>query len=308
MVDILLATYNGEAWLEEQIASLMAQDFQDWRLLVRDDGSKDGTLAFLRAQQTRLGDRLIIYEDEGTNLGAAGNFARLMERSTAPYLMLCDQDDVWLPEKISLTFARMKESEKAYGAETPLMVHTDFGIVDDKLSPIADSGHRFQQINAERGGTLGRLLVQNVATGCTIMLNKALRELALPLPANALMHDHWLSLVAACFGKIVYLPVPTLLYRQHGGNAVGAQAWNPLYAARLLFRLSLVGEVMARNRVQAKAFYERYRDIMGSNERATLDAFIRMPVFGFFEKRRAILRYGFFYSGAIRNIGWMLLC
>src|SRR5690606_13737176 len=161
-------------------------------------------------------------------------FARLLGASTADYIMFCDQDDVWLPGKVTLTLAKMQELEAACGAETFLLVHTDLRIVDENLNLVADSGHRYQQIDPDRGNTLGRLLVQNIATGCTIMVNRALRDLALPIPGAALMHDHWLSLVSACFGKIAYLPEPTLLYRQHSGNKVGAQVWSPAYAVRLL--------------------------------------------------------------------------
>jgi glycosyltransferase involved in cell wall biosynthesis len=308
MIDILLATYNGAAWLEAQIDSLLAQEFRDWRLLVRDDGSTDDTVAILKDWQSRLGDRLKILEDDGKNLGPGGNFARLLAASTADYFMFCDQDDVWLPEKIRLTLEKMQELEAVCGVRTPLLVHTDLRVVDESLNLVAGSGHRYQQIDPENGDTLGRLLLQNVATGCTVMLNKALRDQALPIPATALMHDHWLSLVAACFGKIGYLPVPTLLYRQHAGNKVGAQSWNPAYAVRLIFQLPAIRQVMVRNRLQAEAFYERYHTALRGGERMMLEAFIHMPEHGLLQKRRDIFRYGFFYTGAVRNIGWLLLC
>ena len=308
MIDILLATYNGAAWLEAQIDSLLAQDFADWRLLVRDDGSTDDTLAVLHAQQDRLGERLRILVDDRKNLGPAGNFARLLEASTADYVMFCDQDDVWLPGKISLTLGKMWEAEAACGTETPVLVHTDLQVVDEKLNLVAASGHRYQQIDPYRGGALGRLMVQNIATGCTVMLNRALRDRALPIPAAALMHDHWLSLVAAAFGKIAYLPVPTLLYRQHGGNQVGAQTWSPAYVARLLFQLPAIRRVMARNRMQAAALHERYGDVLPAGKKTMLEAFIHMPEHGLLQKRRDIFKYGFFYAGAVRNLGWLLLC
>lgn len=308
MIDILLATYNGAAWLEAQIDSLLAQDCQDWRLLVRDDGSTDATLAVLQAQQARLGERMRIVADDRKNLGPAGNFGCLLETSTADYVMFCDQDDVWLPGKISQTLARMRETETACGTATPVLVHTDLQIVDERLQLVAASGHRHQGIDPIRGDTLGRLLLQNIATGCTVMLNRALRERALPIPAGALMHDHWLILVAACFGKIAYLPVPTMLYRQHGANQVGAQSWNPAYVARLLFQLPAIRRVLARNRQQASALRERYGDVLPAGTQALLEAFIHMPGHGPLQKRRDIFRYGFFYTGAVRNMGWLLLC
>lgn len=308
MIDILLATYNGAAWLDEQLDSLLDQDFDDWRLLARDDGSSDGTPALLEARLAGLGDRAGLLADSGTNLGPGGNFARLMAASDADYLMFCDQDDVWLPGKISLTLQKMQALEAVCGTGTPLLVHTDLSIADRTMTPLAESGHRYQRIDPERGAVLGRLLVQNVATGCTIMINRALRDLALPLPAAALMHDHWLSLVAACFGRIGYLPQPTMSYRQHGGNQVGAQRWSPDYALRLLWQLPAIRKVMMRNRRQAAAFYQRYQTVLQDRQRATLQAFITMPEHGLFQRRRDIFRYGFFYAGAVRNLGWLLLC
>ncbi|PKN12861.1 MAG: glycosyltransferase family 2 protein [Deltaproteobacteria bacterium HGW-Deltaproteobacteria-4] len=308
MIDILLATYNGGAWLDEQIDSLLAQDFLDWRLLVRDDGSTDNTVAILKAWQSRLGDQLIILADDGKNLGPGGNFARLLEASTADYIMFCDQDDVWLPGKVSLTLAKMHELEEIHGAETSLLVHTDVRVVDESLNVVADSGDRYRRIDPEKGNAFSRLLLQNISTGCTVMLNRTLRDLALPIPGAAFMHDHWLSLVASCFGDIAYLPTPTLLYRQHVKNKVGAQVWNLAHVVRLLFRLPTIRQMMVGNRMQASAFYECYHAILQDRDRELLEAFIHMPEHGLLQKRRNIFKYGFFYAGAIRNIGWLVLC
>ena len=307
-VDILLATYNGAVWLDELIDSLLNQDFSDWRLLVRDDGSTDETLAILKARQVALGEKISLLVDEDTNLGSMNNFARLLGASTADYIMLCDQDDVWLPKKISLTLAKMREVERVHGADTPLMIHTDFRIVDENLVSVAYSGHRFQQIDPIKGNSFGRILVQNIVTGCTTMINRALCDRALPIPVTALMHDHWLSLVASCFGRIDYLPVPTLLYRQHAANQVGAKRWNLAYAAQLLFQLPTIRLMMERNRIQAQAFYDGYFLLLSKRDKALLISFVQMPERGRLQKRRDIFRYDFLYTGVLRNIGWLFLC
>ncbi len=308
MIDILLATYNGEQWLEQQIESLLLQTFNDWRLLVRDDGSTDGTLEVLQAQQHRLGDRMEIIEDGEGNLGPSGNFLRLLEASTAEYIMFCDQDDIWFPEKMSLTLAKMRDIEADCGVKTPVLVHTDFQVVDDNLNLLAKSGHRYQKINPEKGGRFSRLLVQNIATGCTIMANRALCDRAMPIPGAALMHDHWMCLAAACFGKVSCLSQPTLLYRQHENNKVGACGWSPAYVFRLLFQVDDIRASMHRNRTQADAFYRQYEADLLRRDRSLLEAFIHMPERGPLERRRDILHYNFFYCGAIRNMGWLLLC
>lgn len=306
MVDVLLATYNGAAYLQELLDSLLAQEFQGWRLLVRDDGSSDNTSAILESQRVRLGNRLTILSDDGGNLGPCGNFARLLQASDADYAMLCDQDDVWLPGKISLTLDRMRQLEAESGKTTPLLVHTDFRVVDENLALLAGSGWRYQKIDPRRTA-LNQLLVQNAVTGCTVMVNRALRTSALPMPGEALMHDYWLALVAAAFGRIGSLPVPTVLYRQHGCNQVGAHRQGVLIL-RHLFDLPAIRRVMTRNRMQAKAFYWRFQTLLDTREREMLTSFTDLAERGRLQRRVDIFRHGFFYSGAIRNIGWLLLC
>jgi hypothetical protein len=307
MIDILLATYNGQAHLAEQIDSLLAQEFVAWRLLARDDGSKDGTVELLEAYAGRLKGRMTLLPNSGGNLGPMGNFLELMRHSDADHIMLCDQDDVWLPGKIGMTLAKMREMESEQGRDKPLLVHTDFRVVDEHLNILAESGWRYQKTDPDRD-SLNRLLVQNVATGCTVMINRALRDLALPVPGEALMHDHWLALAAAAFGKIGYLPTPTLLYRQHGGNEVGAQPWGMASILGHLSDLPAVRKVIASNRAQAGAFCQRYQGLLPERERGMLESFVHLPQRGPLQRRIDIFRQGFFYSGAMRNLGWLFLC
>src|SRR5262249_54654542 len=119
-IDILLATYNGAAYLEEQLASIEAQAHPNWRLIARDDGSSDRTADILAAFRTRHPGKVTIVRDADGNLGLVQNFSRLMEASTAPYAAFCDQDDVWLPEKLSLCLARMRDLEAEHGRDKPL--------------------------------------------------------------------------------------------------------------------------------------------------------------------------------------------
>jgi glycosyltransferase involved in cell wall biosynthesis len=218
-VSILLSTYNGARYLPDQLRSLVAQTHTAWTLYVRDDGSSDTTLALLRDFAAR--DARVRIVDEGSgNLRPAGSFARLMElRREDEYILFCDQDDAWLPEKIEWTLARLRALESQHGRDTPLLVHTDLRLANDELEVYAASMKAFMGFDDERGSTLPRLLAQNVVTGCTMLANRALIQAALPMPAAALMHDGWLALVAAALGRVDYLPRATLLYRQHGLNA-----------------------------------------------------------------------------------------
>ncbi len=306
-VDILLATYNGEVHLEEQIESLISQDFHGWRLLVRDDGSRDGTLDILSFYAQKYGEKITIVSNGGGNLGPAANFSELMVHSDADYVMWCDQDDLWMPEKIRATLEKMRAMEDEFGNDTPLLVHTNFKVADGGLTVLAESGWQYQKTDPQND-SFARLLVQNVVTGCTAMLNKALCDLVRPIPRGALMHDHWVALTAAAFGEIGYLSEPTLLYRQHGCNQVGAQPWTVSHTVSLLRDLPMVRKVMARNRVQAKEFYERYKMRLDGKERATLEAFMHLQERGRVQRRLEIFKFRFFYTGALRNLGWLLLC
>ena len=306
-VDILLATYNGEPWLSAQIDSLLAQDYRNWQLLIRDDGSSDATRDILQDRIAALDGRARLLEG-GDNLGSCGNFLHLLQASEADYVMFCDQDDVWLPEKVRVTLDKMRDLEATCGRGTPLLVHTDLKVVDQDLNLVAESGHAYQGIDPVKGAVLNRLLVQNVVSGCTVMVNRALCRVALPVPAEVPMHDHWLALVAAGFGQIGYLPQATMLYRQHEINRVGAQRWTPGYAAGLLLQLPALRRIMARNRRQAELFHQRYARQMEGSQAETLEAFIRLPSLGPLNRRRAVVRHGFFYCGTVRNLGWLLLC
>lgn len=220
-IDIIMGTYNGEAFLREQIESLLAQTVTDWRLLIRDDGSKDGTVAIIREYVEHYPGRIMQMDADGGNLGVVANFGRLMEASEAPYVMFCDQDDRWYPDKIAVTREAMNALEEKHGRDKPLMVHTDARLVDVNMQPTHDSFHRALSHDMT-DITLEHELVQNTAHGCTMMMNRALVTCALPFPSEARMHDMWVHLLVLSLGYSAYLDVATLDYRQHGKNVIGA--------------------------------------------------------------------------------------
>jgi len=137
-IAILLPTYNSGKYLREQIDSIVAQSFSNWRLWVRDDGSNDSTLSILLDYQRRLGRKIIIIKDNKGNLGACKSFEALLESCPSSYIMFCDHDDVWLPFKIEKTFHKMKEIESQY-PQKPLLVFSDLKVVDKDLNLISNS-------------------------------------------------------------------------------------------------------------------------------------------------------------------------
>lgn len=274
-VDILLATYNGAEYLADQIESLYRQDHTHWRVLARDDGSRDDTPAILRRYADQDPERFVLVGQDGANLGFVGNFARLMEHSTADYLTFCDQDDVWLPEKLTVSLNRMRELEATRGVETPLLVHTDVRVVDSELGEIAPSIWAYQGMDPAAGDTLNRLLIRNVVVGCAAMFNKPLKELALPMPKEAKAHDWWITLVAAGLGAVSHVTAPTVLYRQHTGNAIGAVplGHNTVFANARAFVSGFddYRSRLMRSFVQAEAFRARYGNALSEADRSLLD-------------------------------------
>jgi len=222
MIDILLATYNGWKYLREQIDSILAQSCQDWQLLIRDDGSDDDTLSIIKDYVGRYPDRIKLVEDNNGHLGTSLNFQRLLENSVSEYIMFSDQDDVWLPQKIEATLNLMEATEEEY-PNKPILVHTDLRVVDSQLKTIAKSMWQYQGTSPETGNDLNKVVLQNVVTGCTIMINRKAKAVSLPIPKEAVMHDWWIAISVAKHGKIVYVSDQLVLHRQHPNNTVGAK-------------------------------------------------------------------------------------
>lgn len=306
LVDVVMAAYNGAGFLDEQIQSVLNQSCRDFRLIVRDDGSTDGTRALLESHAARYRDIIGLVDDDGRHQGSCGSFARLIETARADYVMPCDQDDVWLPEKIAMTLAHMKRLEEAYGHDCPILVHTDLAVADAALRPISSSFWAYEGLDPLHGGRLHRLLLQNVVTGCTLMANRALIEKAMPIPPEAMMHDWWLGLVAAALGKIDYLPQATMHYRQHGTNRVGAHELDTRYAIRrgLAFRRAggLADQLHDTQR-QAQVFLERFGPQLREEQRSAVCAYATLGQSGFLRRRATLIRYGFYKHGWLRNLG-----
>ena len=222
MIEVLLATYNGERFLKEQVDSILKQSCKDWRLLIRDDGSTDTTIQIIKSYVEKNPDKIRLTEDNLGNLGVAQNFGRLLEISESEYIMFCDQDDVWLPKKMELTLNKMKESEYLY-PETAILVFTDLKVVDENLNIIAESLWSHHKINPQNGSLLKNLIYCNVVTGCTVMINRKVKDFIFPIPEYVRTHDRWISLIAAKYGRIFFVPAATILYRQHSANVIGSK-------------------------------------------------------------------------------------
>lgn len=293
-----MATYNGERYVDEQIESIQRQTYQDWRLLVSDDCSTDQTLAIVKSYAVK--DPRISVVSEGVRHGGAKeNFFSLMGYSTAPYFMFCDQDDVWLPEKIETEVMALADA----GSTVPSAVYTDMKVVDGELREIAPS-FLDQERKRDIRGDLKRMLSISSVAGCTMLGNAALRDLVNGTDcSDALMHDWWLSIVAASCGGMRYIDQPTVLYRQHGDNEVGAESYS------FLDRVAHYGQSRRKywlSCVQARSILRNYGCAMRDDLRRTVGAYASQLDGGFFRTARAMSISGLLKEGRGRRAGQLL--
>lgn len=221
-VAILLATYNGEEYLREQIDSLYSQTYSGWSLYIHDDGSTDNTMAIINDYSSRH-DNITVF-DYPSRHGARDNFFSLIQAVDADYYFFCDQDDVWLPGKIATEMEKMHEAETASG-DIPVIVHTDAYVVTRGLKVISPSLWTHTNTHPEMMMSFDDC-VRTVVTGCTMCFNRAAKATLVHPSATAIMHDCWLFLcVMRVNGKAIAVHEPTMLYRQHHGNTLGARQW-----------------------------------------------------------------------------------
>lgn len=265
-VAILLATYNGERFLRRQLESIAGQSHQDWFLVVSDDGSSDATLAIIDAFAHEVGVERVIVRD-GPRRGFVANFLSMAcaPEVVADYFAFCDQDDVWLPEKLERAISRLRAAPRGdhparlYGGRTLL--------VDEHDRELGLSRLCSRRIGFENA------LVQSYAGANTMVFDAAARALLAAAGADVRVasHDWWLYLlVSGVGGAVVYDSHPTVRYRQHVHNAQGAnngvlarfKRLRGLLAGQLrnwngqhLESLSRVGSMLTRrNRALAEAF------------------------------------------------------
>ncbi len=303
-LQILLATYNSSRFLREQLDSILAQDCRDFELLIRDGGSTDDTVGIIGEYQDKYPETIRFLGQFPAR--APENFAALLAASSAPLIMFSDHDDVWKPNKVRVTLKKYRELEAEYGSGMPIMVFTDSEVVDSGLNLISPSMFRYQNLDVH-AMTLNRLIVQNVPSGNTMLVNRALVELASPVPAAAVMHDHWLTLVAATMGKIGFLAEPTVSYRQHTDNFYGAASYSiPAFLYKLSFGREKIRRRFQQNIDQAVEFGRRYADSLSRKDREMLEDLAAFQTLGFWGRRKVLWKHGMRKSGILRNIGTFL--
>lgn len=326
-IAILMATYNGEKYISEQIDSLLAQTCDGWELFIHDDGSTDGTKEIIEKYADKYHERIHCMDGKSTG-GARENFFYLLGAVEAPYYMTCDQDDVWLDKKIEMTYNRMKclesgeatvEDEKTSHEVTshevtsrevrfyeisPCLVYTELRVVDEQLNTIAETMSEYQSLDCTKR-TLPQYIIQNSVTGCTMMINRALRDKMLMITdiSHTVMHDWWAALVAAQFGRTDFIEEPTILYRQHGDNSLGALNINKIsYIFERVWQRKKIKESLQIGRIQAAEFVKTY-DL---SEDSIPAKYVKVGKMNKIKREMFYKKYGMYKTGLFRLLGQLI--
>lgn len=274
MVDILMTTYNGEAFVEEQIRSIISQSYSDWRLLIRDDGSEDNTATIIQSfAQTDY--RIQIITHPNTHLGVAQNFMHLVSCSSAPYCMFCDQDDVWLPNKVEKMVSHIHQLDN----NIPQVVYSNAYLWSPEQGIIADRN------TLTYPTTLQQMLFLNTGIqGAAAIFNRPMCDLLRQPLSTYAMHDHALLLAGICFGQVHYIHQPLMYYRQHNNNLTGnapGSMWNKFLQLHKNRHITVVSREHYNG---VKAFYEHFQQLLHKEEKLILEHYLLLPNYNFLKR------------------------
>lgn len=266
MIDILLATYNGEKYVRAQILSLLSQTYEDWCLIVHDDGSTDKTIDIIKEFQI-IDSRINLIQD-GIKCGGAGaNFLHLLKNySTSEYAVFCDQDDVWLENKLSELFQVMLlNSSNQY----PVLIYCD-GYSWSQSGKIL-----FESISQNHAKNLSEFIMFNGGyQGCSIMMNRCLIEITNNYSGYVHHHDDLVSLVAHTFGKVFFLNKQLMLYRQHENAVTGDKSF---VKKKLGGLLNNVGYLISNSHFKVKQdFYDEYKNDMSNGAKSVFNSYFKL--------------------------------
>lgn len=298
-IAILMSTYNGAQFIKEQLNSVINQEYTEWQLFIRDDGSSDATINIVLDYLDKDKRINLIDSSNPQNIGVKKSFLKLLNLVDSDIYMFCDQDDIWLPTKIGDTLQKFQNIESS--TKQPTLVHTDLTVVDYKGKVIIENLKR-KNINDD----FQRLILSNDVTGCTVMINKALRNICLADKTDFfVMHDWWLALIASSLGNIGYLTKSTIFYRQHGSNEMGAN-YNLKSQIR---RLKNNKQNIINSLKQAEYFCERYGNKLTLINYKFLQALINIKKMNITKKLLIIKNYKFRHNsilGSLYLLFWLI--
>lgn len=302
-VEILMATYNGEKYVAQQIESVLKQTYKNWHLIIKDDCSVDNTYNILKDYANKYPEKITLIKSEKNSGSAKENFFSMLRLTRAPYIMFCDQDDYWLENKIEVSISSMKKNEEE---NLPVLVHTDLKVADDKLEIISPSMFKMQRLDFTKNKP-NNMVVQNIVTGCTVMINRKFLELLDYTPKSVNVHDWWIGLVAAVFGKIVFINEPTILYRQHGKNVCGAKNMSDVnYLSERAYDRKGASAMLELGYNMSGEFALNFRDRLDEAVYTMLMQYSNMKQYNKLKRLATVFKYGIWKTGPVRKIGQIL--
>lgn len=309
LFDILLATYNGSKFLAQQLDSLLNQTYAPIHIYIRDDNSKDGTVKILKDYKERNPDKITIIEGVYNENRATGNFSVLMSYSTAPYILFSDQDDIWDLDKVERLYKKIVEIETA-NKEKPVFIFTDLRIIDAENNLKAHSLWQKEKLNPKRT-SMANLLTQNVANGCASMINRKLLLLGQNIPQGAMLHDHWLILLASAAGVVDYLDEQTISHRIHSTNT--SRAESEIRKERKKDLGSIVkgenlNQYFAKLKIQAELIKQRLLEngLLNTENERVFEDFIHLKDYNFLKRKWVVLKNDFLKHTGKASLNWWL--
>lgn len=284
-VSVAMATFNGGKFLEEQILSLLSQTHPPAEIIVTDDLSTDHTQDILE-KYSRMG--VLQYYRNQEQLGVVGNFKKAVSLTTAGnYIALCDQDDIWLPEKLETSLAVLQQTEQE---ATPAMIYSDLWLMNEQGKHLNTTVQ--QQLGHHKyNHCLETLLFGNFVLGCTVLMNRHMKPYFADIPEEfPFNHDAWITLVAFCLGNVRQLDKPLIQYRHHSHNVTFKQVKQISRLQRLLqhARNSFLNrEYLEEQFVLVQLFYEKYHTIIPPEQEAMLKRFLSLRNKTYLQKKLA---------------------
>jgi len=288
-ISVVLAVYNGEKYLAKLLESLFAQKGVTIKeLIVVDDKSTDGSMDIVNAYQQTYPQVKIVGNE--VNLGPIGSFKKGAALCTSDYLAFADQDDIWKENKLARSLSCLKQVDID---NKPSMVFTDLEMMDEEGNPLNGSFWKWYDIDPAKNNFY-TILFGNIATGCTMVINKKMRDELVAMPLNAPMHDHWMALIAFSIGNYGYLDDQTVLYRLHNSSVTNKNevTFSQKVGNFLEASFSKESDFMGEYINQAVLFKSKYGDKLNAQTNRQLDYFIKLKSSsGFMKKIKRKLRF-----------------
>lgn len=258
-IDILMATYNGEKYLVEQLDSIINQTYHNWNLLIRDDNSTDKTLEIIQNYHKK-DKRIKILKDNKGNLGIVRNFEELLKSSESEFIMFSDQDDIWVENKLDM-YLKMIEKIKNKG----FMIHSDAILFDkNKSNILKDTFISKKAINRGLENVFFNYFVQ----GATILISKEIKNFILPFPKEVYLHDRYIHLISELFFERVFINQALIYYRQHDNNQIGAKNTLKTLLSKRYFD--------KQDYQLIKAIYDKYNNLLTTDKKKLIEEYFEI--------------------------------